>query len=100
MATITSTGQITLPTAFRAALGVDCGSQVALELDGAQVILTRPSAEPESDPAIAQFLRLLEADIRSGTRVTELPTELAESMLSALALPTENTLDIEGEVSI
>lgn len=48
---ITSKAQTTIPRAVRAALGLKQGDELAYEIDGDRVILTRrPSADPFDDP--------------------------------------------------
>ena len=98
VATITSKGQITLPKPIRQALGVDFGSKVAFDLEGDRVVVTRVEDEPHEDPAIANFLALLEKDIQSGRHITSLPDDLARSMLAALGKPVDLNEDIMGDV--
>jgi antitoxin PrlF len=100
VATITSKGQITLPKPIRQALGVDYGGKVAFDLRGSQVIVTRVEDSSHDDPAIASFLGLLEADIRSGTRVMTLPDTLALAMEGILAQPIDTVADIEDDVAL
>lgn len=48
---ITSKAQTTIPRAVRAALGLRQGDELAYEIDGDRVILTRkPSGDPFDDP--------------------------------------------------
>lgn len=99
-ATITSKGQVTLPKPIRQALGVDAGSRIAFDLRGGDVIVTRAADEPHADPAIAAFLDVLAADIRSGRNVGALPEMLA----TALATLPEGAVDldepIDGDVTL
>lgn len=100
VATITSKGQITLPKPIRQALGVDCGGQVAFDLLGSQVVVTRVESEVHEDPAIAGFLALLEKDIASGQHISSLPHELELRMLSAIKRPVDLSKDIQGDVAL
>ena len=99
-ATITSKGQITLPKAIRQALGVDYGGKVAFDLRGSQVVVSRVDESSHDDPAIGSFLKLLEADIRSGKHLTSLPDDLAQAMLATLHHHTDLNADIEGDVAL
>lgn len=100
VATITSKGQITLPKPIRQALGVDAGGKVAFDFTGDCVIVTRVIDEPHEDPAIGNFLALLEKDIQSGRHVTTLPNDLARSMLTAIGKQIDLNEDIEGDVAL
>lgn len=100
VATITSKGQITLPKSIRQALGVDYGGKVAFDLNGSQVIVTRAEASVHEDPAIGNFLALLEADIRNGRHLSGLPDDLVQSMLATLPNSVDLTADIEGDVAL
>ena len=98
-ATLTSKGQITLPKAIRQALGVTVGAKVSFELRGNEVVVTRADAE-HGDPAIGAFLALLEADIREGKHIGNLPDELVEAVFDNLDHPVDLDEDIEGEVAL
>lgn len=100
VATITSKGQITLPKPIRQALGVDFGGKVAFDLRGSQVVVSRVEDAQHEDPAIANFLALLEKDIKSGKHITALPKDLARSMLAALKQPVDLNEEIEGDVGL
>ena len=100
VATITSKGQITLPKPIRQALGVDFGGKVAFDLMGSQVIVSRVEGEAHEDPAIANFLALLEKDIQSGQHITALPEDLVRSMLTAIQQPIDPNEQIEGDVAL
>lgn len=100
VAIITSKGQITLPKPIRQALGVDFGGKVAFDLLGSQVVVTRVENEHHEDPAIKGFLALLEKDIASGLHISALPTDLAQSMLSAIKPPVDLSEDIQGDVAL
>lgn len=99
-ATITSKGQITLPKAIRQALGVDSGGKVVFDFDGKAITVSRADTGEHTDPAIAQFLALLEHDMVKGKNITVLPTALAESLKQALKHPVDLSEDIEGDVSL
>lgn len=81
VATLTSKGRITLPRSIRQALGVDSGGKVAFDLCDGEIVVTRADAGHE-DPAIAVFLDLLEAGIRTGWHVQPLPEDLAKVTLA------------------
>ena len=100
VATITSKGQITLPTPIRQALGVGYGGKVAFELQGTQVIVSRADEAPHEDPAIASFLALLERDICRSQKLGTLPDDLVHAMLSTLTQPVDLGVDIEGTVAL
>ena len=100
VATITSKGQITLPKPIRQALGVDYGGKVAFDLLGSKVVVTRVEESTHEDPAIGDFLSLLEADIRSAKHLTTLPEDLAQAMLATLSKPIDLGVDIEGDVAL
>lgn len=100
VATITSKGQITLPKTIRQALGVDYGGKVAFDLQGSQVIVTRANETSHDDPAIGEFLAILEKDIRTGQHVSALPDELVQAMLATLNQPVDQDADIEGDVAL
>jgi len=100
IATITSKGQITLPKPIRQALGVDSGSKVAFDLRGSQVVVSRADNEEHEDPAITDFLSLLEKDIHTGRHLTSLPEGLARSMLAALKHPADSDEEIVGDVAL
>lgn len=100
IATITSKGQITLPKSIRQALGVDYGSKIAFDLLGSQVIVTRADESINEDPAIGEFLNLLEADIRNGRHLSNLPAELTQAMQKLINQPIDIDKDIEGDVAL
>lgn len=98
-ATITSKGQLTLPKPIRQALGVGVGEKVEFALRDGEVVVSRAPAD-HKDPAIANFLALLEGDIRAGRNVRDLPEELAESMRMAIRREVDLEEDIEGDVAL
>ena len=100
VATITSKGQITLPKPIRQALGVSYGGKVAFDLLGTRIVVTRVEEPSHDDPAIASFLSLLEADIRSGQHLTTLPDDLVQAMLAGLERPVDLAADVEGDVAL
>lgn len=100
IATITSKGQITLPKSIRQALGVDFGGKVAFDYNGQSITVSRADMEEHTDPAIAQFLALLERDLTEGKNVTALPDALAKSLQQALKHPVDLSENIEGNVSL
>lgn len=69
--TITAKGQTTVPKTVRQALGVGCGGRIAFRVEKGRVTVhALPAEEKAEDPALAPFLRLLEADLaaRPGQR--------------------------------
>ena len=100
VAAITSKGQITLPKSIRQVLGVDYGGKVAFDLRGSQVIVTRAQEPEHDDPAIGDFLALLEVGIRSGKSLTTLPDELVQAMRATLAQTVDLAANIEGDVAL
>ncbi|TSE28233.1 transcriptional regulator, AbrB family [Tepidimonas thermarum] len=100
VATLTSKGQITLPKPIRQTLGLGAGDKVAFDLTGDRVIVTRMTDDAHEDPAIGNFLALLEKDIQSGRHVTTMPDDLARSMLAALGKRVDLNEDIEGDVAL
>jgi len=99
IATLTSKGQITLPKSIRQTLGVTSGGQVAFELRGGDVVVTRVESDHQ-DPAIGAFLSLLETNIRNGQQVGTLPAELAKAMLANAAHAVDLDEEIEGDVAL
>ncbi len=93
IATVTSKGQITLPKPIRQALGIAVGGQVAFDLRGTDVVVTRAD-EGHEDPAIGAFLALLEDDIKSGKHLNTLPDNMAQTMLANL----HHTVDLDEEI--
>jgi len=74
--------------------------QVAFDLRGLQVIITRADEASHEDPAIASFLTLLEYDIRTGQHLCNLPDGLVQAMQAAATLPVDPEADIEGDVAL
>lgn len=100
IATITSKGQITLPKAIRQALGVDSGGKIVFDFNGKSITVSRADAAGHMDPAIAQFLALIERDLIKGKNVAALPADLAKSMKQAMKRQLELSAEIEGEVDL
>ena len=100
VATLTTKGQITLPKPIRQALGVGSGGKVAFDFDGRDIVVTRAEAVEHTDPAIAQFLALIENDITRGKNVTALPAHLTRSLRKALRAKVDPAAEITGEVSL
>jgi antitoxin PrlF len=63
------------------------------------VVVTRADAEHQ-DPAIGAFLGLLEADIRAGKHLQQLPDALARAMLSNAGHAIDLDCPIEGETAL
>ena len=97
--TLTSKGQITLPTSIRQVLGVGPGDRLVFEQRGSDVVVSRADAEHE-DPAIGALLGLLEADIQAGRHLGFFPKQLAQAMLANVGHAVALDGDIEGEVAI
>ena len=100
VATITSKGQITLPKPIRQALGVNSGGKVAFDFNGKAITVTRAEPGEHTDPAISQFLALLERDLARGKNVTGLPAGLAKSLQRAKKRAVDLSEEIEGDVSL
>lgn len=100
VATITTKGQITLPKPIRQALGVGSGSKVAFDFDGTDIVVTRATAAEHTDPAIAQFLALIENDISRGKNIAALPAHLVKSLKRALRTRVDPASEIVGDVSL
>ena len=100
VATITSKGQITLPKPIRQVLGVDAGGKVAFDFNGKAIMVTRAEPREHTDPAIAQFLALLERDLAEGKNVTALPAALGKSLQQAKKRRVEICEEIVGDVSL
>lgn len=100
VATLTSKGQVTLPKSIRQALQLDAGSKITFDLQGAQVLVSRADKADHEDPAIAGLLALLEKDIQTGQRLTDLPRGVADSMLAALAREVDVEAEISGDVAL
>ncbi len=102
--TITAKGQTTVPKAVRQALGVGYGGRIAFRVEGGSVTIHALPEDEASDPALAPFLALLEADMagRPANAVLPLPPALAARM-EALAGELEGVdpdAPIEGEVAL
>ena len=100
VASITSKGQITLPKSIRRALGVDYGGKVAFDLLGSKVVVTRVQESSHQDPAIGNFLQLLEVDIRTGKQLMTLSENLSQAMLATLHQAIDLDADIDGDVAL
>ncbi|RYJ04353.1 MAG: AbrB family transcriptional regulator [Acetobacteraceae bacterium] len=103
--TITSKGQTTVPKAVRQALGVGYGGRIAFRVEeGGAVTVHALQGAKDTDPALAPFLALLEADLtaRPADAVRPLPDNLT-TRLEALAAEVgevDPDAPIEGEVSL
>ena len=100
IATVTSKGQVTLPKAIRQALGLDTGSQIAFEVRGSEVVVSRTGETAHEDPAIASFLALIEKDLAAGRNTTSLPDDLARAMIEAAHQSSPTDEEIEGDVAL
>lgn len=99
IATLTSKGQITLPKSVRQMLGVGTGGKVAFEVRDGEVIVSS-AASAHDDPAIGSFLDVLEADIRRGRHVGNLPDDLARAMLESAGRVADLPDEFEGDVEL
>lgn len=102
--TITAKGQTTVPKAVRQALGVGYGGRIAFRVEDGQVTIRAIAEESGTDPALAPFLALLEADLiaRPGDAVQPLSDALMDRV-DALATEVgeiDPTTPIDGEVSL
>ena len=103
--TITAKGQTTVPKAVRQALGVGYGGRISFRVEeGGAVTVHALQGTEDTDPALAPFLALLEADLttRPAAAVQTLPDSLA-TRLEALAAEVgevDPDAPIEGEVSL
>lgn len=102
--TITAKGQTTVPRAVRQALGVGYGGRIAFRVEGHSVTVHALPEDDISDPALAPFLALLEADIAGRPAGAVLPvTPALASRIEAL-MGELNEVDpdapIEGEVAL
>jgi len=93
-------GQITLPKPIRHALGVDAGGKVAFDFNGKTIMVTRAEPGEHADPAIAQFLALIERDLVSGKNVVALPAALAQSLGQASKRRLDISAEIAGDVDL
>jgi len=103
--TITSKGQTTVPRAVRQALGVGYGGRIAFRVERGRVTVHAwPAEDGTTDPALAPFLALLEADLaaRPGSAVRPLLEALTGHLESLAAEVGEVDPDapIEGQVSL
>jgi len=102
--TITAKGQTTVPKAVRQALGVGYGGRISFRVKGRSVTVHALPEDETSDPALAPFLALLEADMagRPADAVTPLTPALA-ARLEALTRELDEVdpdAPIEGEVAL
>ena len=99
--TITAKGQTTVPKTVRQALGVSYGGRIAFRVEGESVTVHALPDEDTSDPALAPFLALLEADMagRPANAVVPLTPALA-ARLEALTGEVEPDTPIEGTVAL
>ena len=102
--TITAKGQTTVPKAVRQALGVGYGGRISFRVEGDRVSLHALPEDETSDPALAPFLALLEADIarRPASAVLPLTPALPSRMEALTGELNEVDPDapIEGEVAL
>ena len=102
--TITAKGQTTVPKAVRQALGVGYGGRIAFRVEGHSVTVHALPENDTSDPALAPFLALLEADMvrRPAGAVLPLTPILASRMevLTGAVDEVDPDASIEGEVAL
>ena len=102
--TITAKGQTTVPKAVRQALGVGYGGRISFRVTGRSVTVHAMPEDEASDPALAPFLALLEADMagRAAGAVLPLAPAIAtrlEALAGELSEVDPDAL-IEGEVAL
>lgn len=102
--TITARGQTTVPRSVRQALGVGYGGRIAFRVEGHSVTIHAVPEAETSDPALAPFLTLLEADMagRPGEAILPLIAALAARLETVTGELGEVDPDspIEGEVAL
>ncbi len=96
---VTSKGQITLPKFVRQALGLETGSKLSFTLkDG--VITVDKAEEFHADPAIFDFLQLIENDIRQGKNISHINSELAKYVDTSLTCEDIENLEFDDEINL
>lgn len=99
--TITAKGQTTVPKAVRQALGVGYGGRIAFRVEGHTVTVHALPEDETSDPALAPFLTLLEADLAGRPADAVRPLTLAlVRRLEALTGEVDPDAQIEGDVAL
>ena len=96
--TITAKGQTTVPRAIRQALGVGYGGRIAFRVEGHSVTVHALPEDDTSDPALAPFLALLEADIAGRPASAVLP--LTPSLASRMEALTGELDQVDPDVPI
>jgi antitoxin PrlF len=99
--TITAKGQTTVPKAIRQALGVGYGSRIAFRVEDGTVSVHAVD-EPETDPALAPFLSLLERDISARPEaLVPLTPDLANRVTAATeGVEHDPDATIDGDVAL
>lgn len=102
--TITARGQTTVPKTVRQALGVSYGGRIAFRVEGGCVTVHALPEDGTTDPALAPFLALLEADLatRPTEAVRQIPETLADRLetLAAEVGEVDPDAPITGDVSL
>src|SRR5689334_11595184 len=83
VSTLTAKGQTTVPKTVRQALGVESGDKIVFRVENGRVTLNSPTVE-HRDPALGNFLKLLESDIARGRNVRDLPKNVVASLRRAI----------------
>lgn len=97
--TITARGQTTVPKAVRQALGVSYGGRIAFRVKGGHVTVhALPPEDEATDPALARFLALLEADLT--TRPTEAVRPVPETLADRLEALADEMGDVDPDAPI
>ena len=98
---ITSKGQLTMPKIVRDVLGVGKGEYVQFVVKGS-VVTVEPVAVSHEDPAIGQFLSLIEKDIAKGRNLhVDLPKDVVAAMRHAIEnVDVDLDEEVTGEVSL
>jgi antitoxin PrlF len=86
-ATLTDRYQTTVPTTVRDILGLKKRDTIYFTIEGDRVVLSRADQQEEDDdPAIGEFLKFLEKDIKANPqRIRPIPSELIERIESLTA---------------
>ena len=96
--TITAKGQTTVPRAVRQALGVGYGGRIAFRVEGDTVTVHALPEEDASDPALAPFLALLEADM--ARRPVDAVLPLTPTLAARMELLTGNSGEVDPDAAI
>ena len=96
--TITAKGQTTVPKAVRQALGVGYGGRISFRVTGRNVTVHAMPEDEASDPALAPFLALLEADMAGRPAGAVLP--LAPATATRMEALAEELGEVDPDAPI